>query len=36
LYKSVGVAVEDAVAAALVLKAARAGGVGLEIELEEQ
>jgi len=35
LYKSVGVAVEDAVAAALVLKAARAGGVGLEIELEE-
>jgi ornithine cyclodeaminase/alanine dehydrogenase-like protein (mu-crystallin family) len=35
LYKSVGVAVEDAVAAALVLKAARAGGVGLKIELEE-
>jgi ornithine cyclodeaminase/alanine dehydrogenase-like protein (mu-crystallin family) len=35
LYKSVGVAVEDAVAATLVLKAARAGGVGLEIELEE-
>ncbi len=35
LYKSVGVAVEDAVAAALVLKAARASGVGLEIELEE-
>ena len=36
LYKSVGVAVEDAVAAALVLKAARAVGVGLEIELEER
>ena len=35
LYKSVGVAVEDAVAAALVLKAARESGVGLEIELEE-
>ena len=35
LYKSVGVAVEDAVAAALVLKAARESGAGLEIELEE-
>ena len=36
LYKSVGVAVEDAVAAALVLKAARERGAGLEIQLEEQ
>ena len=35
LYKSVGVAVEDAVAAALVLKAARERGAGLEIQLEE-
>jgi alanine dehydrogenase len=35
LYKSVGVAVEDAAAASLVLKAARARGVGLEIELED-
>src|SRR5205085_9975554 len=35
LYKSVGVAVEDAVAAALVLKAAAGRGVGTEIELEE-
>ncbi len=35
LYKSVGVAVQDLAAAALVLAAARAHGVGLEIELEE-
>ncbi len=35
LYKSVGVAVEDAAAAALVLKAARERGAGLEIQLEE-
>jgi ornithine cyclodeaminase/alanine dehydrogenase-like protein (mu-crystallin family) len=35
LYKSVGVAVQDIVAAALVLQAARARTVGLEIELEE-
>ena len=34
LYKSVGVAVEDAVAAALVLKAAHERGMGVEIELE--
>jgi ornithine cyclodeaminase/alanine dehydrogenase-like protein (mu-crystallin family) len=33
LYKSVGVAVEDAVAAALVLKAAHERGMGVEIEL---
>jgi len=33
LYKSVGVAVEDAAAAALVLRAARERGVGREIEL---
>jgi ornithine cyclodeaminase len=33
LYKSVGVAVEDAAAAALVLKLARERGVGREIEL---
>jgi alanine dehydrogenase len=33
LYKSVGVAVQDAVAAHLVLTAARARNVGLEIEL---
>jgi ornithine cyclodeaminase len=33
LYKSVGVAVEDAVAAALVLKAAHERGMGAEIEL---
>ncbi len=33
LYKSVGVAVEDAAAAALVLRSARARGVGREIEL---
>ena len=35
LYKSVGVAVQDIAAAALVLAAARERGVGLEIELEE-
>jgi len=35
LYKSVGVAVQDLAAAALVLAAARDRGVGLEIELEE-
>jgi ornithine cyclodeaminase len=35
LYKSVGVAVQDAAAAALVLRAARNGKVGREIELEE-
>ena len=35
LYKSVGVAVQDLAAAALVLSAARERGVGLEIELEE-
>jgi ornithine cyclodeaminase/alanine dehydrogenase-like protein (mu-crystallin family) len=35
LYKSVGVAVQDAAAAALVLAAARERGVGSEIELEE-
>jgi len=35
LYKSVGVAVQDLAAAALVLSAARARAVGLEIELEE-
>jgi alanine dehydrogenase len=35
LYKSVGVAVEDAAAAALVLEAARARGVGIDIQLEE-
>jgi len=33
LYKSVGVAVEDAAAAALMLRAARERGVGREIEL---
>ena len=33
LYKSVGVAVQDAAAAALVLAAARARGVGREVEL---
>jgi ornithine cyclodeaminase/alanine dehydrogenase-like protein (mu-crystallin family) len=33
LYKSVGVAVQDAVAAALVLRAARARGAGREVEL---
>ncbi len=33
LYKSVGVAVEDAAAAALVLAAARARGVGTEVSL---
>jgi ornithine cyclodeaminase len=35
LYKSVGVAVQDLAAAALVLRAARERKVGLEIELEE-
>ncbi len=35
LYKSVGVAVQDLAAAALVLSAARERAVGLEIELEE-
>jgi alanine dehydrogenase len=35
LYKSVGVAVQDLAAAALVLAAAREQGVGQEIELEE-
>ena len=35
LYKSVGVAVQDLAAAALVLAAARERGVGLTIELEE-
>jgi alanine dehydrogenase len=33
LYKSVGVAVQDAAAAALVLRAAREGGRGREVEL---
>jgi alanine dehydrogenase len=33
LYKSVGVAVQDCAAAALVLRAARAGGAGREIEV---
>ena len=33
LYKSVGVAVQDAAAAAMVLEAARKGGVGREIDL---
>jgi ornithine cyclodeaminase/alanine dehydrogenase-like protein (mu-crystallin family) len=35
LYKSVGVAVQDLAAAALVLAEAKARNVGLEIELEE-
>jgi alanine dehydrogenase len=35
LYKSVGVAVQDAAAAALVLQAARERSAGREIELEE-
>jgi alanine dehydrogenase len=34
LYKSVGVAVQDVAAAALVLEAARARGIGTEIDLE--
>jgi ornithine cyclodeaminase/alanine dehydrogenase-like protein (mu-crystallin family) len=33
LYKSVGVAVQDAAAAALVLAAARERGIGTEIEI---
>jgi alanine dehydrogenase len=33
LYKSVGVAVQDAAAAALVVTAARESGVGREIEI---
>jgi ornithine cyclodeaminase/alanine dehydrogenase-like protein (mu-crystallin family) len=36
LYKSVGVAVQDAAAAALVLRAARERSVGREVELEER
>jgi ornithine cyclodeaminase/alanine dehydrogenase-like protein (mu-crystallin family) len=36
LYKSVGVAVQDAAAAALVLSAARERSIGREIELEER
>ena len=35
LYKSVGVAVQDLAAAALVLRGARERNIGLEIELEE-
>jgi alanine dehydrogenase len=35
LYKSVGVAVQDLAAAALVLAAAKERGIGLEVELEE-
>jgi len=35
LYKSVGVAVQDLAAAALVVRAAKERGVGREIELEE-
>jgi ornithine cyclodeaminase/alanine dehydrogenase-like protein (mu-crystallin family) len=35
LYKSVGIAVQDLAAAALVLAAAKARNVGLEIDLEE-
>jgi ornithine cyclodeaminase len=35
LYKSVGVAVQDLAAAALVFAAAREREIGLEIELEE-
>ena len=34
LYKSVGVAVQDAVAAKLVLDAARERGLGLEVSIE--
>ena len=33
LYRSVGVAVEDVAAAALVLRAAREHGAGVEVEL---
>ena len=36
LYKSVGVAVQDVAAAALVLEAARARRIGTEIDLEER
>jgi alanine dehydrogenase len=36
LYKSVGVAVQDAAAASLVLKAARERSIGQEIQLEER
>ena len=36
LYKSVGVAVQDAAAAALVLAQARERSIGREIELEER
>jgi len=35
LYKSVGIAIQDLAAAALVLAAAKERGVGLEIELED-
>ncbi len=35
LYKSVGIAIQDLAAAALVLAAAKERGAGLEIELEE-
>jgi ornithine cyclodeaminase/alanine dehydrogenase-like protein (mu-crystallin family) len=35
LYKSVGVAIQDLAAAALVLRAAQERNIGLEIELEE-
>jgi ornithine cyclodeaminase len=35
LYKSVGVAIQDLAAAALVLRAARERNIGLEFELEE-
>ncbi len=36
LYKSVGVAVQDVAAAALVLEAARARGIGTDIDLEAE
>jgi alanine dehydrogenase len=36
LYKSVGVAVQDAAAASLVLAAARERSIGQEIQLEER
>jgi ornithine cyclodeaminase/alanine dehydrogenase-like protein (mu-crystallin family) len=35
LYKSVGVAIQDLAAAALVLRAAQERNIGLKIELEE-